>query len=211
MLYIQHGGGEDERGWAIQGKTDLIMDNLIAEGRAIPMLVVIGNGNAGQSRNLMGYTDEAMDVFREELFNNMIPFVESNYRVLTGAKNRALAGLSMGGGQSFYTGLRNTDVFAWVGTFSTGLYGGIGRGPGREFDPEEVVPGMLTDPQAFNRELELFYISVGEQDQRYGHTLALVQKLRDHGLEVEFASFPGDHEWQVWRKSLHDLAQRLFK
>ena len=214
VLYIQHGGGEDERGWAVQGKTAIILDNLIAEGKAKPMLVVIPNGNVSRPGMAAGgYNDEAMAVFREELFENVIPFIENNYRVKTGADNRAISGLSMGGGQAFYTGLRNTDMFAYVGVFSTGLFGGIGRPGGGEssFDAESVIPGLLTNPESFNKKLRVFYISVGEQDPRIEPTRKLVQTFRDNGLKVEFSSFPGGHEWQVWRKSLHDFAQQLFK
>lgn len=213
VLYIQHGGGEDERGWAVQGKTGLILDNLIAEGKASPMLVVIPNGNVSRpGMTAGGYNDEAMALFREELFGNVIPFIESNYRVKPGAANRAIAGLSMGGGQAFYTGLRNTDMFANVGVFSTGLFGGISRQPGAaEFNPETVIPGILTNPASFNSKLKVFYISVGEQDPRVEATKKLVQTFKEKGLKVEFASFPGAHEWQVWRKSLHDFAQRIFK
>ncbi len=213
VLYIQHGGGEDERGWAVQGKTGVILDNLIAEGKAVPMLVVISNGNVSRpGMSVGGYNDEAMNLFREELFGNVIPFIESNYRVKKGAVYRAISGLSMGGGQAFYTGLRNTDMFAYVGVFSTGLFGGISRQPGAaEFNPETVIPGILTNPASFNSRLKVFYISVGEQDPRIEPTKKLVQTFRDKGLKVEFASFPGGHEWQVWRKSLHDFAQRIFK
>lgn len=212
VLYIQHGGGEDERGWAVQGKTDIILDNLIAEGKAIPMLVVIPNGNVSRpGMSAGGYNDEAMAVFREELFGSIIPFIESNYRVKPGAANRAIAGLSMGGGQAFYTGLRNTDMFSNVGVFSTGLFGGIGRQPGAAFDPETVIPGILTNPESFNNKLKVFYISVGEQDPRIEPTRKLVEEFRAKGLNVEFASFPGSHEWQVWRKSLNDFAQLLFR
>jgi enterochelin esterase-like enzyme len=212
VLYIQHGGGEDERGWAVQGKTDIILDNLIAERKAKPMLVVIPNGNVSRPGMAAGgYNDEAMDVFKEELFGSVIPFIESNYRVKSGAANRAIAGLSMGGGQAFYTGLRNTDVFANVGVFSTGLFGGISQQSGSPFDPEKIIPGILTCPESFNRKLIVFYISVGEQDPRIEPTRKLIQTFKNNGLKVEFASFPGSHEWQVWRKSLHDFAQKLFK
>jgi enterochelin esterase-like enzyme len=212
VLYIQHGGGEDERGWAIQGKTDIILDNLIAEGKAKPMLVVIPNGNVTRpGMTAGGYNDEAMAVFKEELLGSIIPFIENNYRVKPGAVNRAIAGLSMGGGQAFYTGLRNTDMFANVGVFSTGLFGGIGRDPGAAFDAEAVIPGILTNPQSFNNKLKVFYLSVGEQDPRIEPTKKLVETFRSKGLKVEFASFPGSHEWQVWRKSLNDFAQKLFK
>lgn len=212
VLYIQHGGGEDERGWAVQGKTNIILDNLIVEGKAKPMLVVIPNGNVSRPGSVAaGYTDEAMAAFNEELFGSVIPYIESNYRVKPGAENRAIAGLSMGGGQAFYTGLRNTDMFANVGVFSTGLFGGISRQPATPFDVEAKIPGLLTNPESFNNKLKVFYISVGEQDPRIDPTRNLIQTFKEAGLKVEFASFPGSHEWQVWRKSLHDFAQKLFK
>lgn len=213
VLYIQHGGGEDERGWAVQGKTNIILDNLIAEGKATPMIVVIPNGNVNKpGSNAVGYTDEAMANFKEEIFENVIPFVEKNYRVKKGATNRAISGLSMGGGQAFYTGLRNIDTFAYVGVFSSGIFGGIARQPGQaEFDAEKAIPGILTNPESFNKKLKVFYISVGEQDPRITPTKKMVETFRSKGLKVEFNSFPGGHEWQVWRKSLHDFAQRIFK
>ena len=223
VLYIQHGGGEDERGWAQQGKTDIILDNLIAENKASPMLVVMSNGNVpSQSGARGGYSLEGMSGFKEELLNNVIPFIESNYRVLTDAQNRALAGLSMGGGQAFFVGLPNTDKFASIGVFSTGLFGGIGgagrggrRGRGAamggSFNAEEQIPGLLSNSKSFNDKLKLFYISVGEQDPRLEPTRTAVATFRENGLKVEFASFPGAHEWQVWRKSLHDFASRLFR
>jgi enterochelin esterase-like enzyme len=216
-LYIQHGGGEDETGWAVQGKTDIILDNLIAAGKAKPMLVVIANGNvpgAGGARG--GYSSAGMAGYANELLNNIVPFIENNYRVQANAENRALAGLSMGGGQAFFIGLGNKDKFSSIGVFSTGLFGGIssGRGgPGAtngSFNAEEQVPGLLTNTKAFNDSLKIFYISVGEQDPRLEPTRRAVGDLKSHGLKVEFASFPGGHEWQVWRKSLHDFAQRIF-
>lgn len=213
VLYIQHGGGEDERGWAVQGKLNTILDNLIAEGKAVPMIVAIPDGHVSKPGvEAQGYNDAAMAVFREELFENVIPLVEEQYRVKAGAEQRALAGLSMGGGQTFYTGLRNPDRFkGGLGIFSTGLFGGIGRAEGSEFDPEEVIPGILTQSQLFNDKLDVLYISVGEQDQRIEATKKLIETFRENGLAVEFASFPGGHEWQVWRKSLHDFAQKIFR
>jgi enterochelin esterase-like enzyme len=211
VLYIQHGGGEDESGWAAQGKTNIILDNLIAEGKAVPMLVVIPNGNVTKpGMSSPGYSEEAMAAFKEELLENVIPFIENNYRVKQDAAYRAIAGLSMGGGQAFYTGLRNLNIFANVGVFSSGLFGGIIQ-QSAQFNPESVIPGILTKPELFNSKLKVFYISVGEQDPRLESTKKLIQTFKSRGLKVEFASFPGSHEWQVWRKSLHDFVKKLFK
>jgi enterochelin esterase-like enzyme len=213
VLYIQHGGGEDERGWAVQGKTNVILDNLIAEGKSVPMIVVIANGNVTKPGvTAGGYNDTAMALFKEEIVGSVIPFIEKNYRVKLGAANRAIAGLSMGGGQAFYTGLRNTNIFTNVGVFSTGLFGGINRQPaGPAFDVEAAIPGILTNTKLFNNNLKVFYLSVGEQDPRIEATKKMVETFKSKGLNVQFASFPGGHEWQVWRKSLHDFATKIFK
>lgn len=211
VVYIQHGGGEDHRGWMEQGRTAQIMDNLIAAGKAKPMIVVSSNSNV-QSRNGGfggGYSWQGMQTFRSELLENVIPFVEKTYRVKKDRKSRAMCGLSMGGGQSFYIGLRDPEVFANVGVFSTGMFGGI-QGASN-FDLEKEVPGMLTDTKTFNQQFDVFFVSCGEQDPRIEYTRNIVKKMRDGGVEVKFNSYPGDHEWQVWRKSLHEFAQYLFK
>ena len=211
VVYIQHGGGEDHRGWMEQGRTAQIMDNLIASGKAVPMIVVSSNSNV-RSRNGGfggGYSWQGMQAFRSELLENVVPFVEKNYRTKRDRKSRAMCGLSMGGGQSFYIGLRDPEVFANVGVFSTGMFGGI-RGASN-FDLETEVPGILTDTKTFNKQFDVFFLSCGEQDPRIEYTREIVKKMRDGGVEVRFNSYPGDHEWQVWRKSLHEFAQYLFK
>lgn len=211
VVYIQHGGGEDHRGWMEQGRTAQIMDNLIAAGKAKPMIVVSANSNI-RSRNGGfggGYSWQGMQTFRSELLENVIPFVEKNYRVIKDRKSRAMCGLSMGGGQSFYIGLRDPEVFANVGVFSTGMFGGISGAS--NFDLETEVPGILTDTKAFNKQFDVFFMSCGEQDPRIDYTRNIVKKMRDGGVEVLFNSYPGDHEWQVWRKSLYEFAQYLFK
>lgn len=209
VVYLQHGGGEDETGWVTQGKTDLILDNLIAEGKAKPMIVVIANGNVRAGGG--GYSSAGMAAFKKEMTQNIVPFIDKNYRTLTDKKNRAICGLSMGGGQSFYTGLENLDVFGSVGIFSSGIFGGIRNPSGSTFDAEKEIPGLLSKSAEFNQKLDLFYISCGEGDMRIEHTQKAVATMKEKGLEVEFNSFPGDHEWQVWRKSLHDFTSRVFK
>ncbi len=209
VVYIQHGGGEDETGWAMQGKTDIILDNLIAKGKARPMIVVMANGNVRTGHG--GYSSEGISGFKKEMTQNIVPFIDENYRTIPNAKNRAMCGLSMGGGQSFYVGLESLDVFGSVGIFSSGLFGGIRNPSGKAFDAEVEIPGLLSKSNEFNKKLDLFYISCGEQDMRIEYTKKAVAKMRESGLKVEFNSFPGDHEWQVWRKSLHDFASKAFK
>ena len=211
VVYIQHGGGEDHRGWMEQGRTAQIMDNLIAAGKAVPMIVVSANSNVTSRNGGMGrgYNWQGMQAFRSELIDNVIPFVEKTYRVKKDRKGRAMCGLSMGGGQSFYIGLRDPEVFANVGVFSTGMFGGISGAS--NFDLETEVPGMMTDTKTFNKQFDVFFLSCGEQDPRIEYSRNIVKKMRDGGVEVRFNSYPGDHEWQVWRKSLLEFAQYLFK
>lgn len=218
VLYLQHGGGELESEWAHAGRANFILDNLIAAGKARPMMIVMNLGfvtraNQGDAAPVRGYQPGYAAAFEEMLLKEVIPDIDATYRTMTDSKHRAMAGLSMGGGQTFYVGLGNTNVFGSVGVFSSGLFGGIG-GPGmggaRPFDAEAQIPGLLTEARSFNEALDLFYICVGEQDPRIEPTKKAVTTLRENGLEVEFASFPGGHEWQVWRRSLHDFAQRLF-
>lgn len=209
VVYIQHGGGEDETGWVVQGKTDIILDNLIAEKQAVPMIVVIANGNIRAGGG--GYSSEGMAGFKKEMTQNIVPFIDKNYRTKANAENRAICGLSMGGGQSFYVGLESLDYFSAVGVFSSGIFGGIRSAGGAGFDAEKEIPGLLSRSGEFNEKLNLFYISCGEGDGRVEFTKAAIATMRENGLKVESNTFPGGHEWQVWRKSLHDFASRVFK
>ena len=209
VLYLQHGGGEDESGWTFQGKTNHILDNLIAEGKANEMIVVMSNGNITVPGAGFGYSIEGMRGFEKELTEEIVPFVDKSFRTITDRKSRALAGLSMGGGQSFFVGLQHTELFSHIGIFSTGVFGGIRET--KAFDAEAAMPGLISQHEKFNQALALFYISVGTDDPRLSSTQKAVADMRQKGLSVTFNSFPGDHEWQVWRKSLHDFAQQLFR
>ena len=206
VLYLRHGGGGNETSWYNEGCAPIIMDNLLARGKVMPMLIVMPNGNV--ETGPAGYSDEAIQIAADELFEDVIPLIENHYRVNKDQGHRAIAGLSMGGGQSFYIGLRNIDQFDWVGTFSSGIFGGI---PGSEFNAEEEIPGLLSDTRRFNESLDLFYVSVGEQDPRYVYTKAVVDTFREHGLDVVYRTEPGVHEWKVWRLSLADFLPRLFR
>jgi enterochelin esterase-like enzyme len=211
VLYIQHGAGEDERCWGAQGRLDNILDNLIAEGKTTPMLVVMTNeyivNDMGGSYNTEPF-NRFMDLFKDELFDTIIPFVESNYRALSDRESRAIAGLSMGGGFAFRIGMLNTEKFAWIGVFSSSAFRGQGS---NIFDAEGQIPGILTNPEKFNKVLKLLYISTGQQDRSFEYTQKAVSTFREKGLKVENSTFPGAHEWHVWRKALHDFAPRIFK
>ena len=206
VLYLRHGGGGNETSWYNEGATGIIMDNLLAEGKVKPMIIAMTNGNV-QAGMPGGYNNEAMQVGADELITDVFPVIEKNYRVYADQQHRAVAGLSMGGGQSFYIGLRNVDKFDWVGVFSTGLFGGITEA---NFNAENTIPGILTNTPSINNSLKLFYISVGEQDPRIDATKKFVSTLREHKMDVEYHTFPGIHEWQVWRLSLQDFLPRLF-
>lgn len=207
VLYLRHGGGGNETSWYNEGCAVNILDNLLAEGKAVPMLIVMTNGNIENGKP-GGYNNEAISIVNDELFKDVIPDIEKYYHVYTDQAHRAVAGLSMGGGQSFYIGLRNLDSFDWVGVFSTGLFGGI---PGASFDFGKELPGILENPVAFNRNLRLFYVTVGEQDPRIEATTKLIDNLHENKLNVEFETFPGIHEWKVWRASLNNFLQKIFK
>lgn len=209
VLYLQHGGGEDESGWTLQGKTNNILDNLIAEGKAKEMIVVMSNGNITVPGAGFGYSIQGMKGFEEELTEVIIPFVDKSFRTVPDKQGRALAGLSMGGGQSFFVGLQHTELFSHIGVFSTGVFGGIRET--KSFDAEESMPGLISQHETYNQSLRLFYISVGTDDPRLSPTQKAVSAMQQSGLAITFNTFPGDHEWQVWRKSLHDFAQKLFR
>lgn len=209
VVYIQHGGGEDHRGWVEQGRTGTILDNMIAAGEAEEMIVVSSNSNVGRSGGGSAYSVEGMAPFREELIDNIIPFVDSHYRTKADRKNRAMCGLSMGGGQSFMIGLNELDTFGSVATFSTGMFGGINGAA--DVDLDALVPGLLSKSAEYNNLLDVYFMTCGEQDPRIEYTKAVVKKMHAAGLEVDEAYYPGDHEWQVWRKSFHDFAKKLFK
>ena len=197
VLYLQHGGGEDETGWFRQGHADIIMDNLLAAKKATPMLIVCDYGQAGD--------------FAKILLEETIPMIDATYRTIADAKHRAMAGLSFGGGQSWSIGLKHPEVFSSVGIFSSGMFGGVGPGAYAPFSVESQLPELVASSDAFNAVHDVFYMSCGEGDPRIEHTRAAAEALKEAGADVHFTAFPGGHEWQPWRKSLHEFVQMLFK
>jgi enterochelin esterase-like enzyme len=203
VLYILHGGGEDERGWATQGKTDLILDNLIAANKAKPMLIVMPDGNVtGQQ----GFGENTLRMFERELKQCIIPFVEKNYRAETGAGNRALAGLSMGGLQTLYAGIKNSEMFPYLGVFSSGwIMPSQNELANKQYDFIKNNPGKISS-------LKLFWIAMGgKEDIAYNNCQSMLKKLDELNVKYTYSEYPGGHTWPVWRNNLYNFAQLLFK
>jgi enterochelin esterase-like enzyme len=207
VLYILHGGGEDERGWATQGKTDLILDNLIAEGKANPMIIVMPDANVGSSGFNASAIDNALRMFERELKQAIIPFVEKNYRVDATPQKRAMAGLSLGGLHTLYTGINNTDMFSYLGVFSSGwiqpLQGSMANAQ-YEF--------MKKNTEKINNNLKAFWIAMGgKEDIAYNNCQLMLGKLNELKIRHYYSEYPGGHTWPVWRNNLYNFAGLLFK
>jgi enterochelin esterase-like enzyme len=202
VLYIIHGGGEDERGWATQGKTDLIIDNLIAEKKAIPMIVVMIDGNLPVN----AFGEEGLIVFERELKESIIPFVEKNYRVKADSKYRALAGLSMGGIQTLYAGVKNTDMFSYLGVFSSGWFAD------RKELSDPQYEFMKNNTEMINNNIKQFWISQGgKEDIAWKNCQTMLARFDEMKIKYTYSEYPGGHTWPVWRNNLFNFAQLLFK
>ncbi|WP_026461530.1 alpha/beta hydrolase-fold protein [Adhaeribacter aquaticus] len=200
-LYIMHGGGEDQRGWATQGKTDLILDNLIAEKKAKPMLVVMLDGNMGGAPGEAAYR-----AFENELKQTVIPFVEKNYRALPDGKNRALAGLSQGGLQTLHAGMRNTNLFNYLGVFSSGWFT---NQPALTNPQYEYIK---TNAATINNNLKLLWVAMGgKEDIAYNNCKDMLAKFDQMKVKYTYTEYPGGHTWPVWRNNLYNFAPQLFK
>jgi len=202
VLYLQHGSGEDETGWTFQGHANFILDNLIAAGKAKPMIIVMDNGYA----NAPGKPN----AFNEVMLTDVIPLIDRTYRTMADRESRAMAGLSMGGNQTCQLTLRNLDKFAWIGAFS-GTGNGLSTAP---IDPKTFIGGVFTDGAAFNAKVKLLWLGMGtaEPDPFPGAIGAFRKMLDDAGVKYVYVSSPGtSHEWQTWRRALNDFAPRLFR
>ncbi len=203
VLYLLHGGGEDQRGWANQGKTDLILDNLIAERKAKSMVIVMLDGNMG----LYGFGEDFLKMFEAELTKVVIPFVEKNYRVKADADSRALAGLSLGGIQTLYAGVRNTNMFAYLGVFSSGWIH-----PMQDAVANEQYDFMKENVKNINKNLKQFWISMGgEEDIAWKNCQIMLSRFDDMKIKYTYTEYPGGHSWPVWRNNLYNFSQALFK
>jgi len=197
-LYLQHGMGDNQATWVVHGKAHWILDNLTAQGKARPMVVVMMDGHASGGRGMAGFQSNTAD-FERDLLEDVMPFVEANYRVKAEAADRAIAGLSMGGGQSLTIGLNHPDRFAWVAGFSSAV-------PSRE-----VLAGFLNDPAAANAKLKLLWIGIGKNDFLLKQNETFIATLKEKDIRHEWHLTEGTHSWPVWRLYLADLAPKLFQ
>jgi enterochelin esterase-like enzyme len=226
VLYLQHGGGEDETGWIRQGRANFILDNLLAAGSCKPMIVVMAYGyarRAGQappdlagkpfgSPEMMKAVRDMAAAFEDDVTQALVPFVDSTYRTIADRDHRAMAGLSMGGMQTFQVTLNHLDLFSHIGGFSGA--GGLEMLGGQKPDWRAAYGGVFADPAAFARKVHLLWLGVGtEEPERMREGIrSFHASLTDIGIEHVYWESPGtDHEWQTWRRDLKEFAPRLFR
>lgn len=203
VLYLLHGIGGDEKEWYNGGSPQIILDNLYAQGKLEPMIVIMPNGRAIKDDRAVGNPMAAdkvagFAVFEKDLLTDLIPFVERNFSVLTDREHRAIAGLSMGGGQSLNFGLGNLNKFAWVGGFSSA--------PNTKV-PEELVP----NPDVAKEELKLLWISCGADDGLINFSKRTHDYLVEKGVPHIYYIEPGVHDFKVWKNGLYMFSQLIFK
>jgi enterochelin esterase-like enzyme len=213
VLLIEHGGGEDERGWAVQGRTDIIMDNLIAEKKAVPMIVVMdnfyahkpGENPASQAPPAGTAPITTVPTFGEVVVKDMLPALDKRYRTLTDRDHRAIAGLSMGAAYAMQVGLDNLDTFSYFGAFSGTVM--------RDLDVKTSYGGIFNNPVEFNKKCHLLFIAAGTAEQSRldaaNHARTELDKAGVHF--VAYNSIGTAHEWLTWRRDLHEFAPRLFR
>jgi len=204
VLYLQHGGGENETCWIWQGKANYILDNLIAEGKCTEMLIVM-NSSATFVENEDGTFSQAK--FGDIICKDCIPFIDENYRTIPEKYSRAMAGLSAGSLASKITVLENTDVFGNLGLFSGSVKYKSGGHMGGVYDFSE----LFESPEKFNSEIKLWFAGCGEQEPMWVDNIKDAREYNEKGYNLVFYSRPGHHEWDVWRFCLLEMAKRLFK
>jgi enterochelin esterase family protein len=225
VLYLQHGGGEDETGWIRQGHANFILDNLIAAGSCKPMIIVMAYGyarRAGQpvpdltgkpfgSPEMMRAMQDMSAAFEDDLTQVLVPYIDSHFRTVADRDHRAMAGLSMGGMQTFQVTFDRLDMFSYIGGFSGA--GGMQFLTGQGLDVKTAYNGALADPAAFAKRVHLLWLGVGteEPDRMRAGIEGLHKSLDEANIKHVFYESPGtSHEWQTWRRDLKDFAPRLF-
>ena len=205
VLYLLHGSGENERSWGEQGRANFIMDNLLAAKTAKPFLIVMHSGYAAYPEAQPQDRSSLTAAFGEVLAKELIPFIDSRFRTRAEAAHRAMAGLSMGGAQTLSIAPPHPELFAYIASMSTG-----GRG---DFDPNTFYGGGFKDAAAFTKGNKLLFLSAGTTEPGIHTSVkAMHDSLTAAGIRSTFYSSEGtSHEWQTWRRSLHDLAPRLVR
>jgi enterochelin esterase-like enzyme len=203
VLYLLHGAGDDDESWLRPGRANFILDNLIAEGKAKPMIVVMTAGHVPNQS--FQTTLSGQDAYGRDLLGDVMPYVERSYRTLPGRANRALAGLSMGGYQTLNVGLTNLDRFSQLGVFSSGLFGD--KGP----ENFEKAHAALLDAPATKQRLRLFWIATGKDDFVMPATKGTLAMLDRHGIRYTYKETEGGHTWPNWRAYLREFAPLLFR
>jgi len=214
VFYLLHGAFDCDDSWPSVGRAGFILDNLIAAGKAKPMVVVMPAGHTGPFMFRPPTGDgPPVDEFMQDFRNDIRPCVEKNYRIYTDRQHRAMAGLSMGGAQTLNIGFEDLKDFAYLGVFSSGIFGITGRGPGGppsgptwEEQHKEVL-----DNAELKKGLRLLWFATGEEDFLLETSRATVEMLKKHGFEVVYKETPGAHTWINWRNYLHEFAPQLFQ
>lgn len=204
VLYLLHGGGDNETGWTRKGAADVILDNLHADKKLVPMIVVMPNGRLAKPGAKAAAPFAEYDAFEKDLLGDVIPYVESHYPVKTDRKRRALAGLSMGGLQTLDIGLTHLDTFASLGVFSSGWF------PDRREKFEKEHPELLKDPET-NKKLTIFWIANGKPDIAYKNNQAMLEMFDKYKLRYVYNEGKGGHDWTSWKNHLYVFAPLLFR
>ena len=198
VLYLLHGMGDTEDAWTVIGRANVIADNLIGKGKAKPMLIVMPYGHTPRTpadmRSIGRY-----GAFEKDLIEDVVTYIENSYRVKTDRWNRAIAGLSMGGGQSLTVGLGNLGLFAWVGAYSSA----VPRG--------ERLDKLLAEPKSMNERLGLLWIGCGKNDFLFEANKRFIERLKAENINHVAHISEGGHEWRVWRRYLNELLPLLFQ
>ena len=204
VLYLLHGAGDDDQSWTMVGRANFIVDNLIASGKAKPMIVVMPAGHTPRPGGLFSQNPDT-DPFIDDFLKDVVPFVERNYRVPPDRANRAIAGLSMGGWHTLRIGLPNLDKFSQLGVFSSGLFGQKGV---ENF--EQANQSMLDDART-NQRLKLFWIATGREDFVMPTTRATLALFDKHKIRYQYKETDGGHTWPNWRAYLNEFVPLLFR
>jgi enterochelin esterase family protein len=202
VLYLIHGGGDTAVSWSTVGRANDIIDNLLAEKKAVPMIVVMPSGWTPSGGQVMT-SDATKDPFNDELLNDIIPFMQANYRTLGTPDGRALSGLSMGGIQTLNIGLHNLGTFRYLAVMSSGWIS--------EQDRQSFYASEAAKIPKYNSALKLFWWGWGETDIARANGLAVIGKFESEGVHIDKLETPGGHTWDNWRRYLYEVAPKLFR